>query len=849
MPFDFLNTITPAGAPSLSAATDVFVSSTSGAGTVTTDTGSGTLYYVLSSSATAPSAAQIKAGNDHTGAAAVASGSQAVSTTGSQATASITGLTEDTTYYLHFVHNAAVGDSNVASGDGFTTPMAGSWTETAGATISTVTMGTITAPAPVWFEATSLTGFDTSSGSPYDPQAIDIEFIWTVQGAPLSAFSAPQNMVTGWNDPNTMYGKQVSFCFPQAGSYTVELRAYERSSGKSTALTGGGVISTTVVVAAPSYSSGNTVVFSSDGDFTGAPAGTQISSLSALNSEIASRTSAGFRLSIKPNVTHPDFRCYISGNGLLEYVDTWTAGEKATLEMDFQGFGADVAGFEWEIGGTTSTGQITFRDLKFISNWDPQTETGYGAATAFEKIASITNRVDVMIYGCEFAGLSFVNVVTRDFGGVDECRLMMADNIVRDWRGYGIGSFPLADSRAWYSFLGNRVAMDPLALHGGDKESGLQIDHGGIRITNAQRLHIAQNDIFTFTGWSGTPTDANGAIRAHSSVEPNSGSVAERNVIEGGKFAFEWDGQNTGQPELGGTHLIARNLHIGTAKTNGIGRLHFGGTILRNNICVFPDVPMFKGITEFYDANPENPQASNQQPFGFYNNSFVSLETDGARPLSLSATSYWNTFINDNNIHYRLGGTSDGPLDTSTAIPGITPRFAQVRYNYELYFTASAPSVANGATWSIPYSAFPITTGFATTGLLSSGSGAATNQAYWLEAEAAGDDMHAMKNGGTLYYAWKGHFSVEYQASNVVITNTSGGTWGGGNVYLRLDRKSKLDTDLPAATAYANPSTIPNLRPTTDAGAIGVATSGKIALFDIYGDEFGTRNDAGAVEA
>lgn len=31
--------------------------------------------------------------------------------------------------------------------------------------------------------------------------------------------------------------------------------------------------------------------------------------------------------------------------------------------------------------------------------------------------------------------------------------------------------------------------------------------------------------------------------------------------------------------------------------------------------------------------------------------------------------------------------------------------------------------------------------------------------------------------------------------------------------------------------------------------AIVFATTGKIALFDIYGDEFGTRNDAGAVEA
>jgi hypothetical protein len=44
----------------------------------TTDTGSGTLYYVVTTSATQPTAAQIKAGQNNTGSAAVASGNQAV---------------------------------------------------------------------------------------------------------------------------------------------------------------------------------------------------------------------------------------------------------------------------------------------------------------------------------------------------------------------------------------------------------------------------------------------------------------------------------------------------------------------------------------------------------------------------------------------------------------------------------------------------------------------------------------------------------------------------------------------------------------------------------------------------
>ena len=255
-----------------------------------------------------------------------------------------------------------------------TTP--GSWTETGGATISTTTMGTITAPAPVWFEATSLTGFDTASGSPYDPQAIDIVYVWTVQGSPIPAFTAPQNMVTGWNNPNVMYGKHVSFAFPSAGTYVVELRCYELTSGKSTPLTGGGVISTTVNVAAPSYSAANTVVFASDGNFTGAPShdvANRATTISGLQTIINGKTSAGFRLSFKPGDTVANFRLFIDGP-LLEYVDTWTAGSIATLDCGFISL-SETPGFETGFEAPC-TGQIIFRDLKFQGGWNKSYEIG-----------------------------------------------------------------------------------------------------------------------------------------------------------------------------------------------------------------------------------------------------------------------------------------------------------------------------------------------------------------------------------------------------------------------------------------------------------------------------------------
>lgn len=106
-------------APVLTSPDFVATGSTTGTASVSTDEGNGTLYCVVTTSSTSPSAAQIKAGQDHTGSAAVfAAGSgsgQAVSGAGTQ-NVSVTGLTASTTYYAHFVHDdAAANESNVAT--------------------------------------------------------------------------------------------------------------------------------------------------------------------------------------------------------------------------------------------------------------------------------------------------------------------------------------------------------------------------------------------------------------------------------------------------------------------------------------------------------------------------------------------------------------------------------------------------------------------------------------------------------------------------------------------------------------------------------------------------------------
>lgn len=110
--------------PTLSSPTGAQTGSTTGTGGATTNEANGTMYVVASTSATAPSAAQVKAGQMHTGAAAAASGSVAVSSTGAKSV-NFTGLTPSTTYYAHAMHEDASGNqSSVVSSASFTTPAA-----------------------------------------------------------------------------------------------------------------------------------------------------------------------------------------------------------------------------------------------------------------------------------------------------------------------------------------------------------------------------------------------------------------------------------------------------------------------------------------------------------------------------------------------------------------------------------------------------------------------------------------------------------------------------------------------------------------------------------------------------
>jgi len=111
--------------PVLSLPTEASITDTTATVGCTTTSLQGTLYYYVSTSATPPSASDLK---DGTG--SVDFGNDATIT--NPQTFAATGLSASTTYYTYFIQNDGAADSNILE--------SGSWATTSGATASMLTL-------------------------------------------------------------------------------------------------------------------------------------------------------------------------------------------------------------------------------------------------------------------------------------------------------------------------------------------------------------------------------------------------------------------------------------------------------------------------------------------------------------------------------------------------------------------------------------------------------------------------------------------------------------------------------------------------------------------------------------
>lgn len=702
--------------------------------------------------------------------------------------------------------------------------------------IQVTTAPNIVAPAAVWLEAVDIAGFDVGNGpvqgETYDPSFHEITFVWTIEGAPLAAYEAPQNMVQGWNNANVAYGKRVGFCLTEARSYTINLWAVD-ASGTT------GVASHTITVESPDshYSSANTIVFAPDGNFEGAPAGTQVTTNSALTSAIESR-SAPTRLSIKGGADIANFALRVN-SGRLSHLDTWD-GTEATLRAAPDN---GIAMLRW-----TGTGenQITLQNIAFIGNWDATEELGVtNDGFAWNQMG--TNDPAICIHKCRLSGGYSLNPSQGNSSSGD-AKIMVADCVSTNWRGYGIYCQNVRGGKLYV--LGSRLAQDPDALNGGTKNSSFYNINSGFRDEDCRDIYMSCTDVFNITGWSGQYVNQNPCLRFSGNGAVNTSVVVDRVVCEGGYNVVRITGESGQVTDHPGNILFDRALLIGTARTFGtLVRVQRGGFTARNCVGYMPDVPLFGPNTpaSMFAFETDNPGVGNTTtPVAIYNNTLLSTFSGS----NMSMATHSGAFVNytaENNVTHVPNSSSPTltyqPINTSQSqsIDGVTLRYRGVRYNYDHQTGSFGGSVANGSSFTVPYSQI------GRQDVFGNGPSGSTSQAYW-QAIASANTRHMIKVNSGLFHAENGDFTVSFEGSVVRITNTSGESWS-GTWYLRLDRASIRETEIPLLDVHANyPDTVPEPRPSGNSAAIDTAVAGFRAYHDFYRATRGIARSRGAIE-
>lgn len=540
------------------------------------------------------------------------------------------------------------------------------------------------APSAVWLEADNVQGLQlsTNGGSVYDPAFHELTFVWKVRGEPLGTFNAPQNMVDGWNNPNVMYGQKVAFYFPDAGTYTIDLEVIDANNDSA-------VAETTVEVrneteANNRYPGTRTVCFSSSGDFTGAPQGAKLVTVSSgndINNETTNFIASPTRFLFRRDDTFNEVTMFVRNS--LEYVGAFGPGARPIVN---ERAAADQAIFK-----TGDGAQHTITGLDCRGSWDSTTETGNVLTTGPLFFRSTSNASKVLVSDCIFDGFDLIET-TIGSGSANGSIGIFADCTLTNWKNYGF-FHNTRNNTKYQAIIGCRVAQHVDALNGGDRNN--RNAHGPIRISRCTNTVFAQLDLFSRCGWSGLAPDFadQPCIRLNSDPNgPGNLGVMDRIVAEGGFRIISLEGQNNSEQEYAGNYLMDRMLLIGTAKTAATFiRLEFGGTTVRNVIGIMPDVPEYhNNWVGAFHLNINIVNSTNQNaPVRIHNNTFLNLQSDAndkANGWPIWAGQPFTNMTAENNVLHapNIGAgarTEDGPLDLSTPIGGVTPRYRGVRYN------------------------------------------------------------------------------------------------------------------------------------------------------------------------
>lgn len=702
--------------------------------------------------------------------------------------------------------------------------------QTGSVSIAVTTQPVAIAPALIILDATSLSGLATAneSGTTYAFENHEYSYKWEkISGPDLPAATAPLHMPAFWNDPNVMFQKKAAFSCVTPGSYIFRVTVVDDAGNYATAVTASITVNDPAVV---SWS--NTFIFADDGDFTGAPTGTQYSTVSAL--ETAVQGASGLtRVRFKKGETVLNFDLGTS-SGRMDYTDSWGAGAKPKLRPPEFG-----TGNMWTWSTNDSSTQVTVTGIDIEGYWDPETETGGqgGGSVLYWRDRNTTvikHFHDMQIKNCVEVQASCNSAA---------CTIAFTHCDRWGWLDYGFLCLNNNDGAYIFLWCSSRQAKTALSGIDGPKQN-IANQHGPWRIKEALLVIIHGCYGYSRNGWSGA--NAQPVLRCSTGDATSNNLGAEYFVtccfFEGGYQIINGEGENSSAFDNPGNYKFLNMILLGSATNNAdLVSWHKGGATFENILIIAPNVPDQQSTVplRFFNFAPNNNQNGNAgEPVRLRNCTCIDLRNDTNGPSGIAAISSASSFTNfaeENCV--RLGPNFGPPVASHTNMDltdmaGVAAEFPGVKYNY-LHVSGSG-TVGNGSSFTIAWASL------AAVDAKGDGPGTVPTQGTW-----SANGKANLNYDGTMFYEDNGDFTLTATADGLQVTNTSGGSWS-GTYYFQADRSNVIDSQLPLQTSFATQDLIPLGRQQADSSAINPGGVEVYSITDFLGGLRGASPDAGA---
>jgi hypothetical protein len=457
------------------------------------------------------------------------------------------------------------------------------------------------APCGVFFEAAL--GQNLGTARPIH----ELSYQWSFSDPNARFEVLPDDFPGSFKDANAAQGPLAGHVFERAGRYDVTLWVANRDQDYA-------IASVTVTVEDPqtAYAGARTICHSNSGNFSGCPSGAQqfTSAVAAIAAANQDRMRVLFRAG---EVTRFEANTAFSGLRDIQ-IGPFGAGPKPILRID-----ASISKNLFEPRGTDG---FTIFGLEMRGDYDPRTGLGENFdESGFRNSGPVFNTT---IFRNKFSGLEMgVLFIDRPVG------VVVADNEISDW--YNFGIFDSSANKTAY--IGNSIKQNPAAVSGpgGTDRSIIPrwADSGPVRTSDVTSLVVAQNDMFSNTGWSSNGQAHQPTLRYNGSGSLNHFGIINRNRFQGGFTVVSMSTQNSSTLGNVGNAIFERNLLIGTNNTNEFLSFHFGGTTIRNNFAIMPDVittiNSFRSFVKYQDQ--PTTAANTREPVVIANNTIIQLQS------------------------------------------------------------------------------------------------------------------------------------------------------------------------------------------------------------------------------